>query len=197
MKRVEELITEITDDRRIGSKFGYYLLYEKGFLGNKPLTWNSIEEIKQSGWKKEICIRGKKGIAREKSRFNLTLEEAAKYIEQLKEEGIPPEKLTFNQSMPDEHLLLQGEVIRNEEFYSLTYTTLKKPMNRAFEEETLHAKGLRALNLIKGNLFLPSYDDLQGLFQTFPDSIIEFSAYDIEVGNLPGRNTIMWEVRNY
>ena len=182
---------------KIKYKDDYYLLYEKGFLGNKPLTWNSIEEIKESGWKKEISIRGRKGIARGKSRFNLTLEEATNYIEQLKKEGIPPEKLTFNQSMPDDHLLIQGEIMRNEDLYNLVYTFVKKPMNRALEEKTLRAKGLTALNLVKGNLSPSSYTDLQTLFDIFPDSIIEFSAYDILLGNLPNRNTIMWEVRNY
>jgi hypothetical protein len=193
MKRVEEIIkTGI-----IPTKDDYYFLYEKGFLGNKPLTWNSIGEIKKSGWKKEICIRGKMGIPRGKSRFNLTIEESIDYIKQLKEEGIPPEKLTFNQSMPDEYLIIQGEIMRSEEIYSLTYTTVKKPMNRAFEEETLHAKGLTALNLVKGSLSPSSYTDLQTLFDLFPNSIIEFSAYNILLGNLPNRNTIMWEVRNY
>lgn len=194
MKRVEDII----EKRRIETKDDYYFLYEKGFLGNKPLTWNSIEEIKQSGWKDRICIRGRKGILREKSRFNLTIEEAVNYIEQLRSEGISPDKLAFNQSMPDEHLLIQGEIMRKApEIYSLTYTTIKKPMNRAFEDKTLYADGLNAINLVKRNLSPSSYDDLQTLFDIFPDSIIEFSAYDILLGNLPNRNTIMWEVRNY
>lgn len=193
MKRVEDILKE----GKIKCKNDYYFLYEKGFLGNKPLTWNSIEEIKKSKWKKEICIRGRHGMARGKSRFNLTLSEASDYIEQLKQEGIPPEKLTFNQSMPDDHLIIQGEIMRSPEIYSLTYTTIKKPMNRAFEEETLYANGLTALNLVKGSLVPSSYEDLQTLFNIFPDSIIEFSAYDILLGNLPNRNTIIWEVRNY
>lgn len=198
MRKVEDIADEIINDKKIGSKFGYYLLYGSGFLGNKPLTWNSIEEIKQSGWKDKICIRGRKGILREKSRFNLTIEDAINYIEQLGKEGISEEALTFNQSMPDEHLLIQGEIMRKvPEIYSLTYTTIKKPMNRAFEDETLHAKGLTALNLVKRNLYPSSYEDLQELFDFFPDSVIEFSAYDIGVGNLPNRNAIMWEVRNY
>jgi len=189
---------EIINQGKIKYKVDYYYLYERGFFGNKPLTWNSIEEIKQSDWKGEICIRGKKGIERSKSRFNLSLEEAVEYIEKLKLEGIPPEKLTFNQSMPDEHLTIQGELMRKApEIYALTYTKVKIPMNRAFEKETLYANGLTALNLAKGNLFPSSYEDLQLLFDMFPDSVIEFSAYDICVGNLPSRNTIMWEVRNY
>ncbi|MEK6827472.1 MAG: hypothetical protein AABX99_03245 [Nanoarchaeota archaeon] len=186
------------EEGKICSKLEYYVLYERGFFGNKALTWDSTEEIENSGWKGKICIRGRKGIARSKARFNFTLKETTDYVEQLRKEGIPKKALVFNQSMPDEHLTIQGEIMRKTpEIYALTYTTIKKPMNRAFEEETLYANGLTALNLMKGNLFPSSYEDLQELFDLFPDSIIEFSAYDIEVGNLQGRNTIMWEVRNY
>ena len=201
MREIEEIRQEIIQDKKIGSKFGYYLLYENGFLGNKPLTWNSLEEIEQSGWKERICVRGRKGIPREKSRFNLTLDEMTKYVEQLEREGIPKINLTFNQAMPDEHLIIQGEVMRdinsNPRYMHLTYSTVKEPMNRALEKETLCSDGINALFLLKGNLYPPSYDDLQELLELFPDSIIEFSAYDISVGNISNRNAIIWEVRNY
>ncbi len=190
-------VKEILRNGEINNKKEYYFLYGMGFFGNRPLTWNSIDEIIISGWKGGICIRGSKGIPRIKSRYNLTLKETIDYINQLKKEGIPPEKLTFNQSMPDEHLIIQGEVVRDYKNYSLTYTTIKKPMNRGLEEETLHAEGIKALFLLKQNLFPSSYDDLQILFDIFSDSVIEFSSYDIEVGNLQNRNTIIWEVRNY
>lgn len=99
--------------------------------------------------------------------------------------------------MPDKHLIIQGEVMRSCENYYLTYTTIKRPMNRGLEEETLYAEGMKALFLLKQNLFPSSYEDLQMLFDFFPNSIIEFSSYDIPVGNLKNRNTIIWEVRNY
>jgi hypothetical protein len=188
---------EENDARTVNSKSEYYQLYERGFFGNKPLTWNSIEEIVKSGWNGKICIRGKKGIARSKARFNLTLEETEKYLLELEKEGIPRINLTFNQSLPDEDLLIQGEVMRSTRSYSLTYTTIKEPMNYALAKETLCAEGLTALNLIKSNLFPSSYEDLQTLFSIFPDSVIEFSSYRFPLGSLPNRNTLIWEVRNY
>ena len=193
MNRIEKIV----ESAKVSNKKDYYFLYSVGFFGNKPLTWNSIEEIKESGWEKGICIRSKQGILRNKTVFDLTMKEAMNYIEQLKRGGIPPQSLTFNQSMPNEELKIQGEIMRSKENYSLTYTTIKKPMNRALEEETLHSEGLMALKLIKENLFPSSYEDLQDLFDIFPDSIIEFSSYNVPVGNLKNRNTILWEVRNY
>jgi hypothetical protein len=188
---------EENETRTVNSKSEYYSLYEKGFFGNKPLTWNSIEEIVKNRWEGKICIRGKKGIARSKARFNLTLEEARNYIHSLEKEGILEKNLTFNQSLPDEELLIQGEIMRSIRSYSLTYTTIKEPMNYALAKETLCTEGLTAINLIKANLFPSSYEDLQTLFNIFPDSVIEFSSYRIPLGSLPNRNTLIWEVRNY
>jgi hypothetical protein len=188
---------DIIEKGTIDSKQEYYFLYEKGFFGNKAITWNSLSEMINSGWKGEICIRGKKGISRSKARFNLSLEEARNYIHSLEKEGILEKDLTFNQSLPDEELLIQGEVMRSLENYSLTYTRVKEPMNYAFAKETLHENGVNALHLLKQNLFPSSYEDLQALFDIFPDSVIEFSSYRIPVGNLPNRNAILWEVRNY
>jgi len=160
---------EIISNGRINTKQEYYLLYEHGFFGNKALTWNSINDIVDSGWKEKICIRGKKGISRGKTIFNLSLEQARDYISSLKKEGILEKDLTFNQSMPDESLLIQGEVMRSLENYFLTYTRVKEPMNRALAKEELYATGITALHLLKQNLFPSSYDDLQALFDIFPD----------------------------
>ncbi|VVB82020.1 Uncharacterised protein [uncultured archaeon] len=196
-------IKEIIESGVVNSKQEYYFLYENGLLGNRPLTWNSIEEIAKSKWKGKICLRGKTGIPRSKSRFNMTLEETVKYVKELEQEGISSEKLTFNQSMPDEHLTIQGEVTREgklmggkTDFIFLTYSTIKEPMNRALEKETLHEQGINALVRIKENLDASSYENLLELFNMFPDAMVEFSSYEIGVGNL-NRNTIFWEVRNY
>ena len=191
------------EEGKICSKLEYYTLYERGFFGNKALTWDSIEEIENSDWKGKICIRGRKGIARSKARFNLTIEEAKEYIEKLKQEGIYPQDLKFNQSLPDEEIRIQGEVMRGADiigrvdYLNLMYSTVKKPMNYALAEETLYADGIKASILLKENLFPTSYDDLQTLFGFFPSSIIEFSSYNITLGSLPDRNTLIWEVRDY
>lgn len=188
---------EIEKRRVIAAKKRYYSLSESNFFGNRALTWGSVDEIIDSGWKGKICIRSKKGIERARTPFALTLEETILKIQEFKKEGIPSEELIFNESMPDEYLTIQGEVMRSPENYSLVYSTIKAPMNIAFKKERLFAKGLRALNLLKGNLCPSSYESMQIIFDMFPNSVIEFSAYDIEVGNLPNRNTVIWEVRNY
>ncbi len=42
-----------------------------------------------------------------------------------------------------------------------------------------------------------SRDDVDALLERYPDATIEFTCFTVNVGNIPGRNTMMWEVRNY
>lgn len=42
-----------------------------------------------------------------------------------------------------------------------------------------------------------SRDDLDALFELYPDATVEFTCYACTLGSLPARNTIFWEVRNY
>ena len=70
-------------------------------------------------------------------------------------------------------------------------------MNQALAEKELHVWELDAEFLLKRNLFSSSYSDITRLLKEFPKSIIEFSSYRVSVGNLMGRNTVIWEVRNF
>jgi len=203
-ERIEWVLTRDNEleIKKIYNKAECYAFYEKGFFGNRPLTWNSYEEILASGWKGGVCMRSKKSIERKHVIYNIPLEKVPDEIKKWEDMGFPAKTITFNQSMPDEHLLIQGEfmdwTIYNGQS-SILYTKVKKPMNLALAEQTLHAEGLAARLLLKTNLSPSSYEDLQAIIDEgkFERSVIEFSAYDICVGNIPGRNTIIWEVRDY
>jgi len=81
--------------------------------------------------------------------------------------------------------------------FVLWYTTVKEPMNSGLEKESLYAQGLKAQILLKTHMSELSYEDLIALMELFPNSAIEFSCYRIPVGIISGRNTVIWEVRNY
>lgn len=192
-----EEINRIINSKKIDSKKKSYLLYEGGFFGNKVLTWNSLQEIKESGWKNKICIRSRKGIARGKTKFDIPLEELDKNIKEMIEDGMKIEELFFNQSMPNESLTLQGEITLTEKGIYLLYTLIKKPMNLGLKEQSLHAFGFKAKAILEHFLSPICLDEIYLLLNNFPESIIEFSTYSCPVGNLPNRNTVIWEVRNY
>ena len=99
--------------------------------------------------------------------------------------------------MPNEHLVIQAEIMRNENGIYLLYSRVQKPMNLALKEKEEHAFGLNALEILRRELWPSSLADVEALLELYPDSVIEFGTYDVAVGNLPGRNTVIWEVRNF
>lgn len=181
----------------IQTKTECYALYEAGYFGNKPLTWNSYQEIVDSTWKGMVCMRSRTGTARKNVRYDIPLDQIPQEIKAWRNIGIPEESIAFNQSLPNEHLLIQGEVQYINGIFYMTYTKVKKPMNLALEEETLHAHDPKARVILKDCLSHHSYEDLEKLLEVFPNDIIEFSTFRVNVGNRLLRNTIFWEVRNY
>ena len=185
---------------RVANKRKFYEMYELGLFGNKPLTWKSRQEILDSGWKGKVCIRAggsRNGMKRSRVGYNIPLANLKSKIEQLVQKGIPESDLFFNQSMPDRNLTFQGELMRGIGGLNLHYTYVKKPMNKALKISSYNTQGLEAKMLLQKHLSPSSLSDIYCLLDIFPESIIEFSAYRIPVGNIPGRNTIIWEVRNY
>lgn len=183
---------------QIPDKRTYYELYEQGLLGNRALAWNSYEELINSGWKGKICMRSKKGIDRKCVEYNVPLEKVPNKIEEWEEKGIPKSSISFNQSMPDKYLRIQGEVREIDGIFHLRYTTIKKPMLEGLAKEDLSAKDLVAKTILRENLDPSSYDDLETLLSMFPNAVVEFSCYSCDVGDpLAHRNTVIWEVRNY
>ncbi len=187
------------DPPAILNKSEYYHLYQQGFLGNKPLSWNSYADVLKSHWRGEVCIRNRRSSSQ--TIYNIPFNELERVVKDLCRDGQNLRDLTFNQSLPDDKLLIQGEVIYSpigrQIGLNLNYSDAKKPMKISLRERELFASGLDALLLLKKNLNSASFEDLQELFSIFPNSAIEFSAYSINIGNLPGRNTLIWEVRNY
>lgn len=175
---------------KILSKQECYKKYNQGTFGNRPLRWNTWKKVKQSNYRGMICIRGI-GIPRSEVKYDVPFNKIENTIKQYKEKDIPPSTLRFNQSMPNEKILIQGEVKKGIKNLDLTHTTIKKPMNLALAEEEKYTNGLTAIQILKHNLSPSSFSDLEALFELYPKSVIEFSAYSYPVRNIPGRNTII------
>jgi len=111
-------------------------------------------------------------------------------------EGADPLLIVVNESAPDERLAIQGELVLRPEGLALFYSTAKTKMRIAMQQGT-QAFGLKATMLLRHYCTPPSYDDLMALLERYPDSAIEFSVYEMNLGDCRGRNTVVWEVRNY
>ena len=200
-KKEEEIIKTIysRNPASVYDKNEGYALYLNGFYGNKPKTRDSYKELVNSGYKGNVTLRtknrvGGKGI----TKYDLTLEKAKNEISNLQKQGFNKEYITFNESMPDNLLLMQGELVRTHEGLYFTYSTEKTQMNKAMmgnPSKLNVVKGLQAKLLLQKNMTPESYEDLQILLETFPNDIIELSSWGKNIGNLPRRNSLIWEIR--
>jgi hypothetical protein len=186
-----------------------YGLYRQGVFGNRAYAWDNIKDLYDSKWPGAICIRDRRGTQRGECNaplplFNIPIKDLEVVVGGLVKKGVPLDVMTFNQSMPDSHLTIQGEASR---FFDgqlhLTYSTVKKPMNQALAEETLRAEGLSVDLILKDFLSPASYVEVMENIEYFSHSpqgifpVVEFSAYSVGVGDLPGRNAVIWEVRSF
>ena len=182
-----------------------YKLYHLGVYGNHLLFWESLDsfykdvELKKYDITKPIALRTKTtpGIILPNYCTQTKVEDIESIVtDWTKNYNIEYKDIVLNEIGPDDYILIQGEVCRSINHYDLQYTRAKKIMREALAVENIHAKGLKALCMLKTHMDAASYDNLQRLLDLFPEGIIEFSTYSKCVGHL-NLNTVFWEVRNY
>lgn len=174
-----------------------YALFHNGRLGNKFRTWDSVRDFVYSGYSGTASMRykgtvtGKAWVA-----YNVPASEVADRAKAWIAEGADPMLIVVNESAPDERLAIQGEIIVTIKGLSFFYSTRKEKMRNAMVYGK-QAYGVQAHALLRRYCTASSYDDLMELLELYPDSAVEFSVYEMNVGNCRGRNTVIWEVRNY
>jgi len=179
----------------IKNKIECYTLYESGFFGNKIRTWNTLQKVLDSNHQGTVSIRSKK--ISWKTKFNIPVQELPTLINYLKKQNINVSELTFNETPPDHHLIFQGEIMRTPNGLYFLYSNEKAPMKIALRKQSKSITGIQTQNLLKAHLDPNSLNNIFELLDLFPNDIIEFSTFSINLGNIKGRNTIIWEVRGY
>jgi hypothetical protein len=190
-------MTENTDGK-IDNKVNMYKLWQAGALGNKIRTWNSIQEITDSGHQGTISIRVKQAAGGGKCAYNVKVSDAAAITNEWIKEGVPLGAITYNESAPDELLITQGEIMQTYDRYELRYCEDKIKMRDAMKDGV--AKKMRGASVIyylSTRMTPSSWEDMKDLFELYPNAVLEFSVYDMCLGCYPGRNTILWECREY
>lgn len=131
-------------------------------------------------------------------RLNVLREEVAEYVEKNFSDGT-----RFNISpMIDQWAIFKGEVMEYcyQEPYGLcAYVNFQGNMEwrKALREFGKHYLGLQARLLLQSYMDEQSYRDVRNLLDIYPNHIVEFSVCNRSVGIIPGRNTVIWEVRLY
>lgn len=184
----------------IENKDRMYELYERHAFGNKLRTWPSLEALLASGYAGEVSIRYRGAAGGSKyTAYNVPASDVARTVNAFCQEGALTSLFAFNESAPDEKLIFQGEVMRSPQHLSMRLSRERTKMRNAMANTSAieHLDMLKAATELRSQLYPSSYSDLCGLFEKFPTSVVELSVYDTAVGDLPGRNAVIWEVRDY
>lgn len=172
----------------ISTKREMYRLFLKGALGNRLRTWDNVHDYLDSGFGGRVVLRSKQmaGICN----YDISRSEACRLLL-----NMPEGTYAINESASDQRLIFQGEVRRSEHVLDLVISEVKAKMRDALLKRSIHLFGLTAVNLLKATLRPSSYDDLMDLLEIC--EVVEFGIYDMLLGDCRGRNTIIWECRNY
>lgn len=184
---------------KVTSKQQMYDMYQRGLFGNKLKTWNNLHEFFQDSYTGKVSLRyaGRYGGAWKA--FDVPHSDVASRVEKWTAEGAEISKIKINESAPDHKLILQGEVQNSCKYIDLIFSYKKDKMSKVFQDNKnlIHLCGVNAWMLLQRTMSPASFDDLRELLCIYPDSVIEFSIYEHDLGDAPHRNTLIWEVRDY
>jgi hypothetical protein len=182
---------------RIINKGESYKLYESGAFGNKLRTWNTLDDLLADRYGGNVTMRYAGGYNKW-CEYNIPQIMIPLKMEEWKKQGADILLVRFNETAPDDRLIIQGEFGEDKDYgYILSYSTDKGKSNREAMKSPLSAVGRDAKLILGKHLSMQSRRNMYRLLELYPYAIVEFSTYDTFLGDIPGNNTIFWEVRNY
>ena len=183
--------------KMINSKQQSYSLMNRGIFGNTIGKWDLSPQNYFSSMPDNtgVTVRTNRAgggfvkYVRYLGSREETLSEIAQQVSEALRLGYTNEEIYMTELMPAEEALLQGEF---HELYGCQYNDTDKKHMR----EIVLNKWLPTRLIIKQAMCPRAYEHFMMLVEMFPMHVIEFSVYNVPVGNL-GWNTMIWEVRNY
>lgn len=168
----------------VNNKSAMYELLRAGKFGNTARSWATYQELVDSDYRGLVGVRSKQPGGK-------FLAHVPFYF------VVDAPDCVYSEMQRDELILLQGEVYRSFNGLYVFASTVKRPMREALKLGGRHFYRSAARVALEVTMWPTDYEELLELMAEYPESVVEFSAYSTEVGILPGRNTIIWEVRNY
>lgn len=181
--------------QRVRTKQQMYRMLLEGCFGNRFRIWTSAEELRRAVAEGYDWLIGVRCADTPGAPYyhHLSPEEGIALGASLERLGHRP---VYYEASPDQWIVLQGEVSREVGGLYLRYSTLKTHMRAALKQDR-HVMGVEARLILDHALSPASREDFEMLFQTYVDHVVEFTAYAVPVGDLPGRTACVWEVRAY
>jgi hypothetical protein len=171
-----------------------------GMYGNRLRSWDSIEALRTSDWRGLVTVRTLLGGGGP-CIYDMPVERAEKVSTSL---GLPKAAVCFNQGAVDSTIRLQGEYLNDVVRVDgrtfdgvLRFSTVKLKMRDALRVEERTLCGLAARLALRDCMTPSSWADFEALLEIYPGHVLEVSTYEGTLGDLPGRNSIVWEIRKY
>lgn len=97
---------------------------------------------------------------------------------------------------PDDARVIQGELMRTPGGLYFHGSTGKTTVREAMlDGSAFDWSGFTPAAALRQGMTPESWQDIQEIFDLWPDAIIEFTVFSKCFGHLPNRNTVIWEVR--
>ncbi len=166
-------------------------------FGNRIRMWGNLEELLADDYQGTVTVRTK--VAGGECHYGVPGNMVESLLTGMIRGGLKAEDFSFNESAPDNDLLIQGELCHDTQLggYCLFSSTDKLPMRKALAASGTQYRGLQALGRLKHYCNTRGYEMLMELLDLYPEAVIEFGAYGHKLGVLPHNNVITWEVREY
>lgn len=171
-----------------------------GLYGNRLRSWDSLAELRASDWTGLVTIRTLIGGGGP-CVYDVPADRAGEVCEEL---GLPEAMLCFNEGADDSRVVVQGEylndalVLDGRTFVgALRFSTVRLKMRDALRAEERTAYGLAAHGVLRNAMTPSSWADFETLLEQYPGHVLEVSVYSGNIGSIPGRNALVWEIRRY
>ena len=193
----------MSDTSPVTTKKQNYRLWQSGAFGNKLCAWRTAEEWRSSGFGGLVALRTL-GNGGGKCLYSVSPQKVVPLIDDWCRSGISPDDIMINEMAPDQDVVLQGEYLNDiSVIYGQTvwgcfsHSRALKSMRDALRERSQFCYGLQADMQLKSAMTPSSYSDWQLLLKQYPKHVLEVSIYNRCLGDIPGRNALVWEVRRY
>ncbi len=183
----------------ITNKHQSYDLWMSGKFGNRLRAWRTLEEWRASDYEGKVALRTMVAGGGP-CLYDLDPSTVFSRHRQLVSEGYSPEEIMICEMAPDHRLVLNGEFLADivdSRWGHLHYSRVRKPMRIALREASEDVTGIVAQMMLKCLMTPDSWEDFEELSRSYQGHVIELSIYDHCLGDVPGRNTLIWEVRRY
>lgn len=180
---------------RIDTKAKYLELAAAGLAGTRVRHWDTLEEVRADHYTGPLIVRSRSP----NSPFMLPdvpNAEAEVRLSELLAAGATAQSLYWSARPPNHGRLLNAEVWDGPLGVYLHWSREQTNLRDALRTGS-HAEGIAARLILRDSLWPDSLDELYDLWHRYPGAVIELTAFDCQMGDIMGRNCIIWEVRHY